>query len=101
MKKRTPILLLFLATLLWPNQIGFADQRRDWMVDIQPEGTYLDVDAVFPGAQLTLEHRIPIYEKFSYVFPLIRHIEGIKIEKNEQNVNKIVNKLKKLIERGF
>lgn len=33
------------------------------MVDVQPGGTYLDVDAVVPGGQLTLEHRIPVYGK--------------------------------------
>jgi hypothetical protein len=65
MKIRTPFSLLLFATVLCTSRIGFADQRRDWMVDIQPEGTYLDVDAVFPGAQLTLEHRIPIYENFN------------------------------------
>lgn len=65
MKIRTAFLPLLFAAVLWSNQTVFADQRRDWMLDIQPGGTYLDVDAVLPGAQLTLEHRIPIYDKFN------------------------------------
>lgn len=38
-----------------------ADQRRDWMIDIQPVGTYLNLDVVFPGVQATLQHNIPVY----------------------------------------
>lgn len=44
---------------------------------------------------------IPIYNSFENIFPLIRHIEGIKIERNESCVNKVVKKLNKLIERGM
>lgn len=38
-----------------------ADQPRDWMIAAQPDGTDLFIDAILPGAQLTAEHRIPIY----------------------------------------
>jgi hypothetical protein len=38
-----------------------AEQRRDWMIAPQPDGTDLFVDLILPGAQLTAEHRIPIY----------------------------------------
>ncbi len=62
---RIPFSPLLFAIVLCSSQNGYADQRRDWMVDIQPGGTYLDVDAVFPGAQLTLEHRIPLYDQFN------------------------------------
>ncbi|MBN1652839.1 MAG: hypothetical protein JXA30_03605 [Deltaproteobacteria bacterium] len=67
MKIRTSLSRLLFAAVLCTCHTGFAEQRRDWMLDVQPGGTYLDVDAVFPGAQLTLEHRIPIYEKFNEI----------------------------------
>jgi hypothetical protein len=38
-----------------------ADQRRDWMIDIEPVGTFLNLDIVFPGVQATLQHNIPVY----------------------------------------
>jgi hypothetical protein len=38
-----------------------ADQRRDFMLDIQPPGTFLVLDYFGTGGQLTLEHRMPIY----------------------------------------
>jgi hypothetical protein len=38
-----------------------ADQRRDWMIDIEPVGTFLNLDIVFPGIQATLQHNIPVY----------------------------------------
>lgn len=38
-----------------------AEQPRDWMVAAQPGGTYLNVDVLFPGAQVQLEHRVPIF----------------------------------------
>lgn len=38
-----------------------AQQARDWMVAAQPSGTYANVDVIFPGAQVQLEHRIPFY----------------------------------------
>ncbi len=55
--------LLALVVLLLSSPAALADQRRDWMVDVQPGGTYLNVDTVFPGAQLLLEHRIPVHGK--------------------------------------
>jgi hypothetical protein len=51
--------VLFLAALLLPVD-GRAEQPRDWMVGPQPGGTYLNVDVIFPGAQLLIEHRVPI-----------------------------------------
>lgn len=38
-----------------------AGQPRDWMIAVQPEGTDLNLDVVLPGTQVTLEHRIAIY----------------------------------------
>ncbi|MDH5674670.1 MAG: hypothetical protein OEZ06_21260 [Myxococcales bacterium] len=38
-----------------------ADQARDWIIAAQPSGTDVFVDVVLPGAQLTAEHRVPIY----------------------------------------
>jgi hypothetical protein len=38
-----------------------ADQRRDFMLDIQPSGTFLMLDYFGTGGQITLEHRRPIY----------------------------------------
>jgi len=56
------VTLLMAAALSTPaTKHAHADQRRDWMVAPQPAGTYANIDLVFPGAQLQLEHRIPIY----------------------------------------
>lgn len=52
--------LLAAATLVATQHVQ-AEQRRDWMVAPQPAGTYANIDLVFPGAQLQLEHRIPFY----------------------------------------
>lgn len=38
-----------------------ADQPRDWIIAAQPAGTDVSLDALFPGVQATVEHRIPIY----------------------------------------
>jgi hypothetical protein len=38
-----------------------GDQRRDFMLDIQPPGTFAIVDYFGVGGQLTLAHRMPIY----------------------------------------
>jgi hypothetical protein len=38
-----------------------GDQRRDFMLDIQPPGTFATVDYFGVGGQLTLAHRMPIY----------------------------------------
>jgi hypothetical protein len=38
-----------------------ADQRRDFMLDIQPPGTFAIVDYFGVGGQVTLAHRMPIY----------------------------------------
>lgn len=54
------VTLLMAAALSAPKSTR-ADQRRDWMVAPQPAGTYANIDVVFPGAQLQLEHRIAIY----------------------------------------
>jgi hypothetical protein len=38
-----------------------ADQRRDFMLDVQPEGTWLMLDYFGTGGQITVENRRPIY----------------------------------------
>jgi hypothetical protein len=38
-----------------------AEQARDWMISAPADGTFANVDLVVPGAQLGLEHRVPIY----------------------------------------
>jgi hypothetical protein len=38
-----------------------AQQRQDWMLDIQPKGSFAIVDYFGTGGMLTLEQRIPIY----------------------------------------
>src|SRR6185295_9830194 len=38
-----------------------GDQRRDFMLDIQPPGTFVTVDYFGVGGQITLAHRMPIY----------------------------------------
>jgi len=52
---------LLMAATLSATKHAQAEQRRDWMVAPQPAGTYANIDLVFPGAQLQLEHRIPFY----------------------------------------
>jgi len=54
------VTLLTAATWM-TSQHARAEQPRDWMVGPQPGGTYANVDVIFPGVQLQLEHRIPIY----------------------------------------
>jgi hypothetical protein len=49
------------ASLLISAGAARADQRRDYMLDIQPEGTWLLLDYFGTGGQITLEHREPIY----------------------------------------
>ena len=39
-----------------------AEQPRDWILGAQQPGTDLMLDAILPGVQATVEHRIPIYE---------------------------------------
>lgn len=51
---------LLLASSLAPRFVR-AEQARDWMVAAQPAGTYANIDVIFPGAQLQLEHRIRFY----------------------------------------
>jgi hypothetical protein len=52
---------LLMAAALTATNDARAEQRRDWMVAPQPAGTYANVDVVFPGAQLMLEHRRSFY----------------------------------------
>jgi hypothetical protein len=56
----TPFLLFVVCTSLLVPGRAAADQPRDWMVGAQPGGTYLNVDTVLPGAQLLIEHRVPV-----------------------------------------
>ena len=53
--------LLVCTVLLLAAPSVRADQPRDWMIAAQPDGTDLFLDMVLPGAQVTLEHRLPIY----------------------------------------
>jgi hypothetical protein len=39
-----------------------AQQRQDYMLDFQPDGTFAIVDYYGTGGMLTLEHRAPIYD---------------------------------------
>jgi hypothetical protein len=52
---------LLMAAALTATKHAQAEQRRDWMVAPQPAGTYANVDVVFPGAQLQVEHRRSFY----------------------------------------
>lgn len=38
-----------------------ADQPHDFMLDVQPSGTWLVLDYFGTGGQITLEHRTPVY----------------------------------------
>jgi hypothetical protein len=50
-----------LALVLSLTGVARADQPRDWMISAPLNGTFANVDIVLPGAQLGLEHRVPIY----------------------------------------
>ena len=50
-----------LALLVVASGSASAQQRRDFMIALQPNGTDLYLDAVFPGLQATVEHRVPVY----------------------------------------
>jgi hypothetical protein len=50
------------ATLVATARPALAEQPRDWILGAQPPGTDLMLDAILPGVQATVEHRIPIYE---------------------------------------
>ena len=52
--------VLAVAVLAVPR--ARAEQTRDFMIAAGESGTDLFVDTVLPGAQLTLEHRAPIYQ---------------------------------------
>jgi len=52
--------MLVVAVLAVPR--ARADQTRDFMIAAGESGTDVFVDTVLPGAQLTLEHRAPIYQ---------------------------------------
>jgi hypothetical protein len=54
------LLLVTAAGVAAPGS-ALADQRRDYMLSIQPDGTFLAVDYFGTGAQLTLENRRSIY----------------------------------------
>ncbi len=51
--------LALCLALLVPG-LAKAEQPRDFMVGPQAGGTYLNVDTIFPGIQLLVEHRLPI-----------------------------------------
>lgn len=52
--------LLALASVAAPR--AHAEQTRDFMIAAGEPGTDVFVDAILPGAQVTLEHREPIYQ---------------------------------------
>jgi hypothetical protein len=62
MRLRALSWVVSLATLFGPAAAA-AEQPRDWMVSAQPGGTYANLDVLFPGVQLQLERRIPIYRQ--------------------------------------
>jgi hypothetical protein len=43
------------------TRTAHAEQARDFMVAAQPDGTYANIDVIFPGMQLQLEHRIRFF----------------------------------------
>lgn len=49
------------ALVAFAPPAAHAEQARDWILAAQPGGTDLMLDAILPGAQATIEHRIPIY----------------------------------------
>ncbi|MDH5674176.1 MAG: hypothetical protein OEZ06_18615 [Myxococcales bacterium] len=51
---------LVLVGLTTPDPTA-AQQRQDFVLSIQPSGTFILADYLFSGAALTLEHRLPIY----------------------------------------
>ena len=56
--------LTLVATLLAALGVASgtrAEQPRDWMVRQNPAGTRVNVDLVYPGVQLGIEHTLPIY----------------------------------------
>jgi len=52
---------LYALTALTAASGARAEQPRNWMVSQSAEGSRLTVDLVYPGAQVGLEHTIPIY----------------------------------------
>ena len=52
--------LFSVGWLLW-GSAARAEQARDWMISAPADGTFANVDVVLPGAQLGIEHRVPIY----------------------------------------
>jgi hypothetical protein len=55
------ILLVVASTASFAVSRARAEQTRDFMIAAGEPGTDVFVDTVLPGAQLTLEHREPIY----------------------------------------
>lgn len=59
-----PIAALLALSLTWLSpwsNPAHAGQPRDWMIAVHPAGTDLNLDVVLPGTQVTLEHRIALY----------------------------------------
>src|SRR5687767_13020715 len=59
--RSVPALLMLSLGIALSAGTARGDQRRDFMLDIQPPGTFLMVDYFGTGGQLTLAHRMPIY----------------------------------------
>jgi hypothetical protein len=56
-----PVAVLLVAVALSCTSSARADQARDWMISAPQNGTDVLVDAVLPGAQLAIEHKVPVY----------------------------------------
>jgi hypothetical protein len=61
MSVRAIVLVGFVLAGVVLSPTARADQARDFMLAVQPEGTDALVDVVFPGVQTALEHRVAIY----------------------------------------
>jgi hypothetical protein len=54
------LVMISLGVALWAGTAR-GEQRRDFMLDLPPTGTFLTVDYFGAGGQVTLAHRVPIY----------------------------------------
>jgi hypothetical protein len=54
--------LILVASAVWLSATSArAEQPRDWMISAPENGTDFTVDAILPGAQLAIEHKLPVY----------------------------------------
>jgi hypothetical protein len=60
-RRSVPALVMIALGFSLTAETAHGDQRRDFMLDIQPPGTFLLLDYFGTGGQVTLQHRMPIY----------------------------------------